>query len=528
MKATPTLVPRLLGAWSSFSRRRGLACAAVFLLTLTLRFALQPWLGVPNPVIHDEFSYLLAGDTYAHGRLTNPPHPFWQHFETFQEIQQPSYSSKYPPLQGMVLAVGEVLFHQPWIGAALSSALMCAAVCWMLQGWVSAEWALLGALLFSVRIGVLSYWMNSFEGGAVPAIGGALAFGAVARIAQQREYRHSVTWALGISVMILSRPYDAMVVAISSGLAFLWLLRRSEVSLGPALLRTALPAAAVLALALAAVDYDDIRVTGHAMTLPYQMNSRQYEVASMFVFLPLAPEPVYHHAVMRDFYTGWDVKLWKGSHAEPVVQWLARIYIVVSFFFGAWPLMIPLLLWPTANAMSRVSLALMGAAILSITPLIGVLPHYAAGFAGVFYVRFLDGLAGLSSLRKPWGKAAAVAAVALFVLSGRDSFSQVLASRSAHFGEARAEMQRRLEALPGKQLVLVRYAAGHNPQEEWVFNAADIDGSKVVWAREMDPGHDRPFLEYFHDRRVWLVQPDRTPPSLEPYPAVDVEKEARR
>ncbi len=68
---------------------------------------------------------------------------------------------------------------------------------------------------------------------------------------------------------------------------------------------------------------------------------------------------------------------------------------------------------------------------------------------------------------------------------------------------------------------------GHNGQEEWVFNAADIDASRVVWAREMTPDQDRPFLEYFHDRQVWLLEPDRTPPSLAPY-ALEPVKEALR
>ena len=54
-------------------------------------------------------------------------------------------------------------------------------------------------------------------------------------------------------------------------------------------------------------------------------------------------------------------------------------------------------------------------------------------------------------------------------------------------GPERANLVKQLDAMPNMQLVIVRYAPDHFPFVEFVYNDADVDHAKIVWAREI-PG----------------------------------------
>jgi hypothetical protein len=503
-----------------WAERPLLACLIVFLFTIGIRAALLPVLHVPLPAVHDEFSYLLAGDTYASGRLANPTHPFWKHFESFHVIQQPTYASKYPPMQGLALAFGERLFDQPWVGIWLSAGLMCASVCWMLQGWTTPGLAFVGGLLVALRVGILTYWMNSYWGGAIPAIGGALVLGAVARIVFRRQFAHGATWALGLGILLNSRPYDGALLAMLSAAVIVWKLEPFSVLVT----RVARPAAAVLIPIAAFMLYFNARVTGNPWELPYQLHERQYVVANNFAWSSDNPEPAYNHAVMKTFWSKINVELGQDMRNHLLSFYLVKLATMYGFFFCFYPLFIPALIWPypLQTPQERLGVLLLGGGLLALMPVIGFQYHYAASILPLIYLRVLQTVHRVQDWRpssKPIGLAIAVLLLALIPIQfGRDVWKLFADGEYAPpMAQPYHNVVRQLEGRPGSHLVVVRYAADHDVFQEWVYNRADIDSARIVWAREMSPAEDARMVQYFHARSVWLLEPDRSPPRLTPY-----------
>jgi hypothetical protein len=527
---------RVCGSFEKFllkvGHRKTLSIVLVGLCVLTLRVTLIPLLGVPEPRWHDEFSYLLAADTFSHGRLTNPTHPLWVHFETFHVIQQPTYMSKYPPAQGLVLAFGQLLGHA-WIGQLLITALMCSALCWALQGWIPPAWALLGGILAALRLGILSYWMNGYWAASVVALGGALVVGALPRIKRAQRVRDAIWMALGLAILANSRPYEGLllgiVVAADLGV---WLWRAQ---FGVVLRRVILPLMLTLAAAIIATGYYNRRVTGSPFRMAYQVYRANYSRAPFFLWQAPGPEPFFRHAVIRQFSERELREYQEGRTVSGFLKNTAtRLWDLWGFYLGS-VLTILLIALPRTLRDRKMKFVLIASAVL----LLGVLletwtsPHYLAAATALFYIMLIQCMRHLRAWRREARtgaslvRAVVMVAVAMVVLRVTAVAAHVRIEPPWPRGNLEREaILHRLKTSSSNHLVIVVYGANHDLNDEWVYNRADIDSARVVWARDMGHLKNEELLQYFRGRQVWRLFADEAPPRLEAYKE-NATKEAR-
>lgn len=518
------------------ARRQALSAIGIGFLALAIRAAMLPILPVPQPRIGDEFSYLLAADTFASGRVTNSPHPMWIYFESFHINHQPTYSSIYPPAQGLVLAAGRAFAGHPWAGVLVSVSLMCTALCWMLQGWLPARWALLGALVAVIRIATFSYWVNSYWGGAISALGGALVLGALPRLLR-RTPRWGDIFALVFGVIILanSRPYEGLVLCVSLAIALASTNFKRRLFFAKSIGKKSMPVLFVLFMTAALMmGFYFWRVTGNPLRMPYQINRETYWMAQAFLWQSPRPGVQYRHEEMRGFYETWlQAQVRQRSSFRGFLDGVARKFGITWLFYLGPLLSLSLIGFTRAALDRRIRLLLVtgGMSMLALMAESWFFPHYVAPFTGLIYALWLQSLRHVRFWR--WrGKstglslvlAIPIVSMALFVLAvitlpaipvqGKSFRSWCCAQTGP---SERSRLLADLAARGGRHLVITRYGPDHDLHSEWVYNEADIDNAQVVFARDMGSIKNIPLIQYFKDRKVWLLEPDKKPLSLVPY-----------
>ena len=509
-----------------------LAVLVAALFPVILRCLLLPLFPIPEPRVHDEFSFLLGASTLLEGRLANPTHPLWVHFESIHILNRPTYASVFPMAQAAALGIGMALGHA-WIGVLLSIGLLCGSVCWMLQGWLPGRWALLGALLLGIQLGISSYWMNSYWGGAMAGAGGALLLGALPRLQRRPHIRYAFVMAAGFAILANSRAFEGAVYSLGIVFALLeWMVKKGRPMFALTMRKVVLPLAMLSAVLAAGMGFYFAKITGSAFTAPYVMYRTSQTMAPHFLWQTPRPEPLYNNREMRHFYAVEEMTHYSNAHNEVLKDAFDKISAYWRFYLG--PLLtIPLLCLPAVwRRKSTLPLFWMGAFFgLALAGQVWHNRHYAAPGLGLLLLIVMLSMRQLGTWR--WrglgvGRRLVhmlpIACVAMLlikiVIASATPAGSVVESGwqwPQATGLERAGIVRFLSESQGKHLVLVRYGQRHDTGDEWVYNSANIDGSQVVWARELDRASNRKLLAYFSGRKVWLVEPDEPSPKLISY-----------
>ncbi len=273
------------------------------------------------------------------------------------------------------------------------------------------------------------------------------------------------------------------------------------------------------------------RVTGKPWVAPYALYRSTMTMAPHFLWQAPRPQPLYNNRELRHFYTGREMGDYLTARTAPLGDLAGKTGDYWRFFFG--PLLtIPLVVLPFLwrDRKTRLPLWLGAAFPLALVGQVWHNPHYAAPATGLGFLIVVMGMRRLRLWRwreLPVGlclvRSLPVACAVMLLVKIGAAGLPASATEQASWrwpspgGVKRARILSELERSGGKHLVLVRYAALRDPGDEWAYNSADIDGSRVVWARELDRTSNARLMRYFAGRRVWLVEPDLASPRLIPY-----------
>jgi hypothetical protein len=394
------------------------------------------------------------------------------------------------------------------------------AMTWMLQGWFSPPWALLGGVLVIARLGSFTYWVDSYYNGSVATIGAALVLGAYPRLLHWARVRDAIAMGTGALILASSRPVEGLIFCTPVGIALL-IRGTARLSFHGLLRKIVVPMAPILMGGLIFLGYYNVRVTGSPTLFPHVAYHREYFNYPIFAWQHL-PRPLhYSNPQFEDFFNRWQRAAypltWSGWKDRSIgafwIWWLVFLGPVLTVPF----LMLPRLFRDRRMHLPLCQFLLCAAGLLSV---VWFQPHYAAPLTATLFVLLVQ---ALRHLRHAYikGKPVGIFLTRVVVLLAIDWIVIQAGHAARHpmvgWATSRASLVQKLDSLPGQHLVIVHYDPNHNVHHEWVYNAADIDRSKIVWAREI-PGQDlHPLLNYFRDRQVWFLQADQTPLELHPY-----------
>jgi hypothetical protein len=501
---------RVLALPQAIARRHLFSGALIICLSLIVNSAIALHNGLPQPRVQDEFSYLLAADTFAHGRLTNPTPPFPEHFETPHVLVRPTYMSKYPPGQSIAMAIGQLFTPHPIIGVWLTSSAAAAAIYWMLLGFLPPPWALLGGIAAAIHPQILS-WSQTYWGGSVALLGSALLLAAWIRLVRQITFPNTIVYGIGLIILANSRPYEGLILSIP--LTLLLLTRGVR--------KLALPLLSVLIVAAIWIGYYNSRITGHILKMPFMEYSSQYDIYPKFWFLPKHPPPHYTSPAVAQIHINFEPGDYDLLQSPAGVLRIStqRLCQLLSMHARPWLLLLlPLAAATTLLRDPKIKCIWLTLAIffLGLCAETWFLPDYAAPATPIFLLLITVGWKQLWTWNRPTRFLAAVS-ICAWLITTTISVAAPPPPDSLRFG--RADLIAQYPQLhTGRHLIFVKYEPGHLLHDEWVYNSADPAHSNIIWLRALGKSADTPVIQYFHDRQPWLLDINETQLHFNRYP----------
>jgi hypothetical protein len=258
--------------------------------------------------------------------------------------------------------------------------------------------------------------------------------------------------------------------------------------------------------------------------MPYMINQQAYHITKPFLWQDRYPTPEYHHFEMKKFYLFHELpdylrkQHWWG--VQEILAMKARQY----YHSFLWPLLIPAVfaVWFGLKSRRLRMLTVIGLMMIAALAVVIWQPEsqYPAPAMAIAIALMLTSVRLTRTAR--WGSSRAfglglsraiVFGVAFMLVSnvaynlwnpgGLGYYSY---NYPAQFERARIVSE--LARTPGKHVVIVRRSYYSWPGFEWVYNEADIDASHIVWARDMGDELNQQLIDYYKDRKIWLLHAD--------------------
>jgi hypothetical protein len=339
-----------------------------------------------------------------------------------------------------------------------------------------------------------------------------------------------------MAILANSRPFEGLIFCLPFAVGLLlWMWRPSSPPARVTLLKLVTPVIAVILPTIAFIAYYNWRLTGDPLLTPHQLYTNTYLTSPIFFWSHQKPLLHYNNQQIEHYFrifapgyyhTSW-ADFWRLSKRKIILYW------EVFLWAGAVPILmcIPLLL---RDQRGRWLLGVSVLCLMGLFVVVSPLPHYVAPALCLFYAVLVQALRHLRLVRfrhRRIGLGVARGAVLLLLFQTATAVPDRLHHPDDWFCvfglRSRAEIVNKFSHIPGKHLIIVRYGPKHDINADWVYNDADIDGSKVVWARDMGAEQNAKLLAYYTDRTVWQLTVDRDTEQLIIYNPSDDGKPAR-